>query len=114
MAPFLINNFIDSASVGLNLLVTHSGEVLIKNPKEFFKLLKIDLFQDEIFVFSPKGDVSQLPIDSSPIDFAFNVKLFEVKSNKKLIVIDDNWYNLSNIEYGIPKFQEKILNLFKQ
>ncbi|MAQ73224.1 MAG: A/G-specific adenine glycosylase [Gammaproteobacteria bacterium] len=50
----------------------------------------------------------------SHIDFAFDVKLFEVKSNKKLIVIDDNWYNLSNIEYGIPKFQEKILSLFKQ
>ena len=44
-----------------------------KDPDEFFKLLKIDLFEDEIFVFSPKGDVSQLPIGSSPIDFAFDV-----------------------------------------
>ena len=44
-----------------------------KDPGEFLKLLKIDLFEDEIFVFSPKGDVSQLPADSSPIDFAFNV-----------------------------------------
>ena len=38
-----------------------------KDPDEFLKLLKIDLFEDEIFVFSPKGDVSQLPIDSSPL-----------------------------------------------
>ncbi len=44
-----------------------------KDPDEFLKLLKIDLFEDEIFVFSPRGDVSQLPLDSSPIDFAFNV-----------------------------------------
>ena len=44
-----------------------------KDPDEFFKLLRIDLFEDEIFVFSPKGDVSQLPLGSSPIDFAFDV-----------------------------------------
>ncbi len=44
-----------------------------KDPDEFLKLLKIDLFEDEIFVFSPKGDVSQLPTGSSPIDFAFDV-----------------------------------------
>ncbi len=49
----------------------------------------------------------------SHIDFTFRVKLFEVKSNKKLILSDDNWYNLSDIEHGIPKFQEKILSLFK-
>ena len=50
----------------------------------------------------------------SHIDFSFNVKLFELRSNKKLSLIDDNWYNLSDIEYGIPKFQEKILSFFKQ
>ena len=49
----------------------------------------------------------------SHISFTFKVRLFEVKSNKKLILSDDNWYNLSDIEYGTPKFQEKILSLFK-
>ena len=44
-----------------------------KNPKEFFKLLKIDLFQDEIFVFTPEGDLVQLKTGSTPIDFAFEV-----------------------------------------
>jgi len=44
-----------------------------KNPKEFFKLLKIDLFQDEIFVFTPTGDLIQLKTESTPIDFAFEV-----------------------------------------
>ena len=44
-----------------------------RNPSEFFKILKIDLFQDEIFVFTPNGDVVQLNNGSTPIDFAFNV-----------------------------------------
>lgn len=43
------------------------------DPREFMHLLKIDLFSDEIFVFTPKGDLVQLPLDSTPIDFAFQV-----------------------------------------
>ena len=43
------------------------------NPDEFLKLLKVDLFKDEIFVFTPKGDVTPLPSNSTPIDFAFQV-----------------------------------------
>lgn len=43
------------------------------NPKEFMHLLKIDLFGDEIFVFTPKGDLVQLPVKSTPLDFAFQV-----------------------------------------
>ena len=43
------------------------------NPDEFLKLLKVDLFKDEIFVFTPKGEVKSLPADSTPIDFAFDV-----------------------------------------
>ena len=43
------------------------------NPQEFLNLLKIDLYEDEIFIFSPKGDVFQLKADSTPIDFAFHV-----------------------------------------
>ena len=40
-------------------------------PGEFMQELKMDLFQDEIFVFTPKGDLIQLPKGSTPIDFAF-------------------------------------------
>ncbi len=42
-------------------------------PEEFIEFLKIDLFQDEIFVFTPQGDVKRLPKDATPIDFAFAV-----------------------------------------
>ena len=43
------------------------------DPREFMHLLKIDLFSDEIFVFTPNGDLFQLPVNATPIDFAFSV-----------------------------------------
>ena len=42
-------------------------------PEEFLEFLKIDLYQDEIFVFTPGGDVKRLPKGATPIDFAFHV-----------------------------------------
>ncbi len=42
-------------------------------PEEFLEFLKIDLFQDEIFVFTPEGDVKRLPKGATAIDFAFAV-----------------------------------------
>src|SRR5205823_280253 len=43
------------------------------SPEEFLEFLKIDLYQDEIFVFTPRGDVKRLPKGATPIDFAFMV-----------------------------------------
>ena len=40
---------------------------------DFFHNLKIDMFSDEVFVFSPKGDVINLPAGATPIDFAYNI-----------------------------------------
>ncbi len=44
-----------------------------KEPEEFMEFLRMDLFQGEIFVFTPKGDVKQLPTGATPIDFAYSV-----------------------------------------
>ncbi|MGH7540506.1 MAG: RelA/SpoT family protein, partial [Gemmatimonadota bacterium] len=44
-----------------------------REPEEFMEFLRIDLFQDEIFVFTPAGDVKQLPLGATAIDFAFAV-----------------------------------------
>ena len=43
------------------------------DPEEFLENLKIELFQDEIFVFTPQGDLHQFPKGATPIDFAFNI-----------------------------------------
>jgi len=43
------------------------------DPREFMDTLRIDLFEDEVFVFTPKGDVKSLAAGSTPIDFAYAV-----------------------------------------
>jgi GTP pyrophosphokinase len=45
----------------------------LKDPAEFIQTVKIDLFEEEVFVFTPKGDVKPLPKGSTPIDFAYAV-----------------------------------------
>ena len=44
-----------------------------REPEEFMEFLRMDLFQGEIFVFTPQGDVKALPQGATPIDFAFSV-----------------------------------------
>ncbi len=43
------------------------------DPREFIKTLRTDLFDDEVYVFTPKGEVKTLPSGSTPIDFAYSV-----------------------------------------
>jgi GTP diphosphokinase / guanosine-3',5'-bis(diphosphate) 3'-diphosphatase len=45
----------------------------LKDPSEFLEAVKVDLFDEEIFVFTPKGDVIQLPAGATALDFAFQV-----------------------------------------
>ncbi len=45
----------------------------VADPREFMASMQIDLFQDEVFVFSPRGDLFQFPRGATPLDFAFEV-----------------------------------------
>ncbi|HEV8641213.1 MAG TPA: bifunctional (p)ppGpp synthetase/guanosine-3',5'-bis(diphosphate) 3'-pyrophosphohydrolase [Methylomirabilota bacterium] len=45
----------------------------MKDPREFLDTVRVDLFPDEVYVFTPKGDVKALPESSTPIDFAYAV-----------------------------------------
>jgi GTP pyrophosphokinase len=45
----------------------------LKDPQEFVEGLKVDLFEDEVFVFTPKGEVKSLAAGATPLDFAYSV-----------------------------------------
>jgi GTP pyrophosphokinase len=51
----------------------HVWQETTSNPEEFLESLKIDFFRDRIFVLTPKGDVKDLPVGATVIDFAFSV-----------------------------------------
>jgi len=65
-----------------------------RDAKEFIDGLKIDLFADEVFVFTPKGTVIDLPVESTPIDFAYRIhtdignRCIGAKVNGKMVPLD--------------------------
>jgi len=61
----------DEAFTWLRTLMESQKEM--KDPKEFLDTVRLDLFPDEVYVFTPKGDVKALPEGSTPIDFAYAV-----------------------------------------
>ncbi len=63
----------------------------IDGAREFMDAVKINVFEDEVFVFTPKGDVFDLPVDSTPVDLAYKIhsavgnKCIGAKVNKKIV-----------------------------
>lgn len=74
------------------------------DPKEFMESLKVDLFENQVFVFTPKGDVLELPAGSTPLDFAFKIhsgigeKCVGAKVNGKMVPIDHQLENGTIVE----------------
>jgi GTP pyrophosphokinase len=66
----------------------------LKNPREFIESLRMDLFPDEVYVFTPNGDIKVLPRGATPVDFAYAIHTevgnhcARAKVNGKLVPLD--------------------------
>ncbi|MBI2941587.1 MAG: bifunctional (p)ppGpp synthetase/guanosine-3',5'-bis(diphosphate) 3'-pyrophosphohydrolase [Chloroflexi bacterium] len=71
----------------------------VAGAKEFVESLKTDLFQDQVYVFTPKGEIRELPAGSTPLDFAYRIhtdvghRCVGAKVNNRLVPLD---YQLQN------------------
>lgn len=81
----------------------------VSEPQEFIKNLQVDFFEHRIFVFTPQGDVVDLPVESSPIDFAFAIHsdigmhTSGAKVNGKLVSLDTKLRNGDIVEINTKK-----------
>lgn len=91
------NSEYDQKLSWLRQMITLQDE--FSDPREYFEALKIDIFSDEVFVYTPKGDVINLPKGSNPIDFAYHIHTavgnhcVGAKVNGKIVPLE---YKLNN------------------
>jgi GTP pyrophosphokinase len=71
----------------------------VSDATEFVEGIKLDIFQDQVFVFTPKGEIKDLPANSTPLDFAYRIhtdvghRTIGAKVNNRLVPLD---YRLKN------------------
>lgn len=81
----------------------------INKPEEFKDILKLDFFSDRIFVYTPKGDVKNLPQSATPIDFAYSIHsdigshCQGSKVNGKMVSLDYELQNSDIVEIMVSK-----------
>ena len=79
--------------------------------KELLASFKLNLFQDEIYVFTPKGDLRRLPINSTPVDFAFEIHskvgyhCIGAKVNGKIVPLDTRLHSGDQVDIITSKNQ---------
>ncbi|MGC8578685.1 MAG: RelA/SpoT family protein [bacterium] len=76
----------------------------LKDPESFIQFVKVDLFPDEVYVFTPKGDVIELPVGATPLDFAYAIHTdvgnhcASAKINGKLVPLKTQLKNGDTVE----------------
>jgi len=81
------------------------------DPDEFMESLRVDLEQDEVFVFTPNGDVVTLPAEANPIDFAYSIhtdighSAIGAKVNDRLVPLDRHLASGDTVEVFTSKLE---------
>jgi GTP pyrophosphokinase len=76
----------------------------VGDAESFLNTVKVDLFQDEVYVFTPRGDVINLPADSTPVDFAYRIhtevghRCIGAKVNGRMVALDYALHNGEIVE----------------
>lgn len=87
--------------------------------KELLENFKLNLYQDEIYVFTPKGDLKRLPVGSSPVDFAFEIHskvgfhCIGAKIDGKIVPLDTELHSGDQVEIISSKNQHPNKNWIK-
>jgi RelA/SpoT family (p)ppGpp synthetase len=87
--------------------------------KDLLESFKLNLYQDEIYVFTPKGDLRRLPVDSTPVDFAFEIHskvgyhCIGAKVNGKIVPLDTILHSGDQVEIITSKNQHPNKNWIK-
>ena len=87
--------------------------------KDLLESFKLNLYQDEIYVFTPKGDLRRLPINSTPVDFAFEIHskvgthCIGAKVNGKIVPLDTILHSGDQVEVITSKNQHPNKNWIK-
>ncbi len=87
--------------------------------KELLESFKLNLFQDEIYVFTPKGDLLRLPVGATPVDFAFEIHskvgyhCIGAKVNGKIVPLDTKLHSGDQLEIITSKNQHPNKNWIK-
>lgn len=82
------------------------------NPNQFIEDFKLNLFQDEIFAFTPKGDLKILPRDATPVDFAYEIhtdvgaRTIGAKVNGRIVPLHHKLQNGDQVEIITSKNQK--------
>jgi len=98
------------------LIENPAGEDVRKNIIENFKM---NLYSDEIYVFTPKGDLRRLPLNSTPVDFAFDIHskvghhCIGAKVNQKIVPLDSSLHSGDQVEIITSKNQHPNKNWLK-